>query len=472
MTALRVGLVSPLRQVNPRIAPDFGNLVLQPHVYESAYRPTADGKDLEPVLLELPLRSEDAQRRAYSAALRPGRRFSDGTPVTPERVAASFAATPALRDEVRVSAHGERLLFELARPHGRFERVLASRLYSVCHELDGCFLGSGPYTLEVAADGLSGRLLRNPYYDGHVLLDEITLKVYPPDRGAGRGALIEALKRGEVDFTDALSKGDLDGVPGVRKLIELGHTTGSLFFNTEHAPLNDVRVRRALALAIDRQALAAAAWTNPLAFAATGLLPPRLGSFPDGLVHDPERARLLLREAGVMPGTVTLRLLGMPLPRPHLPRPLEAAQALASGFESVGVRVELIGLRDMDAFVANAHDGDYDLLLSGWIPDSLDPIEFLEAHLGSQFVPGRDVHLGRASNLARLRLPALDEALRNARQEGSSAALLRVHELLHDERPLVPLLYGPWVAALSWRVTRRPAGFVLRPFFHELELAD
>jgi ABC-type transport system substrate-binding protein len=469
---LRVGLVSPLQQVNPRVAPDFGNLVLQPHIYESAYRPSPDGKALEPVLLELPLRSEDAQRRSYSAAVLPGRRFSDGTPLTPERVATSFSATPALRDVLHTSVRAGRVLFELARPHAHPERLLASRLNTVCHERDGRFLGTGPYVLETDRGGLAGRLLRNPHYDGPLRLDEIALQVFPPDERGARTALIEALKQGTIDFTDALSKSDLDGVPGVRKLIELGHTTGTLFFNTEQAPLDDVRVRQALALAIDRHALAAASWTNPLAFAATGLLPPRLGSFPDGLVHDPARARALLREAGLLPGQVRLRLLSIPLPRPHLPRPGDVARALAAGFENVGVAVEWSPVHDLEQFVSRAHAGAYDLLLSGWIPDSQDPVEFLEAHLGSQFVPGRELHLGRANNLARLRRPALDAALQNARQEGSAASLLRVHELLHEERPLVPLMYGPWVAALSWRVTRRPAGFVLRPFFHELELAD
>ena len=79
-------------------------------------------------------------------------------------------------------------------------------------------------------------------------------------------------------------------------------------------------MRMAVASAIDRKSLAAQSYSNALAFAATGMIPPVLGSTPDLITHDLARARDLFAKANV--NTKAPLVLGMlPVPRPYLPEP-------------------------------------------------------------------------------------------------------------------------------------------------------
>lgn len=468
--AFRVGLAAPLRVRDPRVEPDYANQIVEKHVFNSVYEAAQDGRDVQPVLLELPLQREDEQGLVLSAAVLPGKRFSDGRPVTAAAIAASLQATPAFARVARASVRGTRVVFELARPYSRFELALSALAFRIAARGDGGCVGTGPYSLESAADGQSGRLLRNPCFDGPVQLDEVELRVLPPRADGRLTALVEALSSGALDYSDALMRQDLDEVRGVRKIIELGHTTGLLFFNTTRPPYDQARVRQALARAIDRRRVASVCWPNPLAFAATGLLPPRLHSYPDGLSPDLTQAREGLRAAGVDPARLAPVLLSIHMPRPHLPQPALVAEAVAHELQAVGLapRVELA--RDAADFARRAAQGDYDLMLSGWVPSSIDPRDFLESLLASDAVPGGVLDVSVASNLARFRDLRLDAALDRARREGSDEALRAVHDVFHAELPCLPLLFGPRCAALTWRATARPGLFGDTAFLHRLEV--
>jgi ABC-type transport system substrate-binding protein len=469
---LRVGVLTPWHAGDPRQATDFANLTVTLHVFEAPFVPAAEGGRVEPALLDLPLRAEGGAAAAtlYSAEVRRGRVFSDGTPVTAAHVAASLQRTPAFADQAQVSVHGERLVFRLARPNARFDLVLANFNNPIVHEGRAGLVGSGPYALAPDSTPERVRLVRNPHYTGTAHAGEIHCICYPPDEEGRPARLIAAVNSGEVDFTAALSKDDLNHVKGVRKLIELGYSTAVLYFNTERAPWGEARVRHAVAAAVDRRALAAASYTNPLAFAATGLLPPSLGGFPDGVLFDPARAAALLAESGVRPPSKPLRMLVVPLPRPHLPHPRATARLVCERLESLGLQVEVVVTRDIADYLEQAARGDYDLALSGWIPESPDPLDYLETMLASWSVPDTRRAASRVANLSRWRHPGMDEALQRHRAEARPETLRRIHDLLHAELPLLPLLYGPRVAVLSWRVRERPASFAWRPFLAELPL--
>lgn len=469
---LRVGVLTPLHASDPRQATDFANLIVTLHVFESSCRPSAEGGLVEPTLLELPLRAEDGAEPAtlYSTEVRRGRFFSDGTPVTAERVAASLLRTPAFVDRAQVTVQGERLVFRLARPNARFDLVLANFNNPIVLESAGGLLGTGPYVMAPDSRPERVRLVRNPHYAGTAHADEIHVLCHPPDDDGRPTRLIAAINAGEIDFTAALSKDDLNHVKGVRKLIEMGYCTAVLYFNTERAPWDDARVRRAVTAAIDRRALAGASYVNPLAFAATGLLPPSLASFPDGVLFDPARAVALLAESGVRVPSAPLKLLVVPLPRPHLPQPGVTARLLGERLQSLGFRVEIEITRDIADYLDRTARGQYDLALSGWIPESPDPLDYLETLLASYSVPDTRRAASRVANLSRWRNPAMDEALQRHRAEARPETLRQIHDLLHAELPLMPLMYGPRVAVLSWRVRERPASFAWRPFLAELPL--
>ena len=139
-------------------------------------------------------------------------------------------------------------------------------------------LGTGPYMFAPNPQPECFRLARNPHYRDPVRLQEIECRIYPLDGDGSRKKLLNAVNRGEVDFTDELARDELNKVEKMRKCIDLGYCTALLFFNAEQPVFQDTRVRLALACAIDRKALAAQSYSNALAFAATGMIPPVLGS--------------------------------------------------------------------------------------------------------------------------------------------------------------------------------------------------
>jgi hypothetical protein len=77
---LRLGVLTPVQGGDPRVSGDFVNLVVRWQVYEAAFQAKVEG-GVESCLLEWPLRPEPAEgeRPVYSAAVVPGRRFSNGS---------------------------------------------------------------------------------------------------------------------------------------------------------------------------------------------------------------------------------------------------------------------------------------------------------------------------------------------------------------------------------------------------------
>lgn len=469
---LRVGALTPWHASDPRQATDFANLIVTQHVFEAPYLPAAENGRVDAALLDLPLRAEAGAAPAthYSAEVRRGRRFSDGTPVTAETIAVSLQQTPAFVDQAEVSVKGERLSFRLARPNARFDLVLGNFNNPIVHAPGGRLIGSGPYAMAADSTPERVRLVRNAHYPGPAHADEIHVTCYPPDDEGRPTQLIRAINAGEVDFTTALSKDDLNHVKGVRKLIDLGYCTALLYFNTERAPWSELRVRQAVAAAVDRRALAGASYTNPLAFAATGLLPPSLGGVPDGVLYDPARAASLLGESGVRPPVTPVKMLVVPLARPHLPHPRVTARLVGARLESLGFRVQIVITRDIADYLEQTARGQYDLVLSGWIPESPDPLDYLEMLLASWSVPDSRRAASRVANLSRWRHPGMDEALRRHRTDARPETLREIHEIFHAELPMLPLLYGPRVAVSSWRVRERPAVLNWRPFLADLPL--
>jgi len=467
-----IGLVNPLERITPYHGINFANMSTLWQIYEPIYRSTIRG-EVEPVLLDYPLRREangPGGSTVYSAAVQPGHFFSDGTEVTADRIVSSLQKTPSFMNEASVSARDNRVFFTLKRPNANFKFTLGRHDYPIVLEHDNTYLGTGPYMFAANAAPEGFRLIRNPYYKGGVGPREVICTIYPIDQEGGRTKLRDAVRRGDVDFTEDLSREELNSVQSMRKFIDLGFCTAILFFNTERLLFADRRVRWAFAHAIDRKALAGQSYSNALAFAASGLLPPSLGSSPDGLMTNLTRAKELLSEANVKPPADPLMLFVVPVPRPHLPQPCATAEMLVSQFGQLGFQFQIRQARNVAEYYDIGSKGSYDLLLSGWIPDSSDPLDFMEAVLASYRIPLTSTGETAGHNMSRWTNAAVDEALQSQRTQPSENTWKRICDLASKEMPLVPLMYGPRVALVSWRVKKFPRNFSYRPFLSEIEL--
>ena len=109
--------------------------------------------------------------------------------------------------------------------------------------------------------------------------------------------------------------------PAVNLLKQEGLNVGYLAFNNEKKPFDDVRVRKALNMAVNKPAIIDAVFQGA-GTAAKNPIPPTIWSYNDAIVddpYDPEAAKKLLAEAGIT-GLKT-KLWAMPVSRPYNPTP-------------------------------------------------------------------------------------------------------------------------------------------------------
>jgi oligopeptide transport system substrate-binding protein len=326
------------------------------------------------------------------------------------------------------------------------------------------FVGNGPFMLTEWRPHQRIVVMRNPhYYDARaVKLDGI--QFLASDNG---DAEERAFRAGQLDVTMSVPYGKLQGYTRDRPA-ELFRAplaeTRYLAFNTQRAPLNDARVRRALALSIDRRQLT----ENILRGGhepAHRLLPPALrrdhrANAPESrLLEDAETAKQLLAEAGYPNGHGFPRLemttwVNSPV--------TEAIQQMWK--KELGIEVGL-SLREARVHISALESGDYDIGFITAIPDVPDPVNMLEDFVS--LAPGNYPHWSDAR---------FDELLARAKLCATSLEvdqLLRAAEdrLLH-EMPLAPLYFNSRNWLMSPRVQHWQHDALWTRFYRHVELRD
>ena len=459
---LRVGTLSRVGVLDPRKSVDAVSSMVLTEVYERPYAPPFGADAPKPHLFAEPLRAEGApgESRTWSAPLKSGIVFSDGTPMTAAHVAKSLSGSQIFARQAAVEAAGERLLFRLTKPNPRFDIVLTANYAGIVLDKGGTLFGSGPFMFAPfttasqvqRVDRVS--LVRNPHYRAPVDLDEIVFITYPSPAGGGTEMLLEAMKRGEIDFTYSLTSVDaaaLRGLPFVPS-ISTANSTALLHLNVAKPSLGDATARRAISAAIDRRAIAESMYErNPLAYVASSLLPPMMGRDAHTFAFDLAKAKQLAETAGLkLPKQLSLLLLWSP--RPYMPSPGRAGELIREQLAAIGVTVTLVVPRDRADYFDHVARGQYELLLGGWIADTVDPTDFLEATLASRSIPEPAKDAPTANNASRWVNATMDSLLDRFRVEPTDANRAAIMKLLIEEAPLVPLIYGQAVAVYSSNV--------------------
>ena len=466
---LRIGLISGVHNLDPSRAQDFVSLMAVSQIFERPFAAPDSGQPAVPILFRESLQAESSDQTAFSAAVREGLHFSDGTPLTAAILCRSLQRVSHFNSMARAEARDDRVFFHLNRPNASFELALAAPYCGVAHESGGQLLGTGPYLAAPGSTPQRMRLVRNPSYRDEPAIDELEFICFAPDAEGRATALLEAFERGEVDFTNVLHREDISGMSGVRKQFAPANSTAILYFNTERPLFANSAVRRAIASAIDRVEVASLCYpTNPLAITATGLLPPMMSSWRDGLKFDLATAvsQLAAQALGDLP---PLRMMVMFGARPYLSQPQAVASYIADQLGKLGLEVLIETTRDSEDYFRRVTGGDYDLALTGWIADTLDPTDFLESCLSAEAIPSPG-EISFHANLARWRDPTVTELLQRMRMETGGHSQEPLLRLVAEEMPLMPLITGAlaYVHAFSVRNFQpEPLGI---PQFDKLDL--
>jgi ABC-type oligopeptide transport system substrate-binding subunit len=312
----------------------------------------------------------------------------------------------------------------------------------------GNIVTNGPFRLETWKRGESMRLAYNPSYHGQFSgnLGQVELS-FPGDRATPGLEMLEKYEANELDVLGL----DLVHIPlaakdraRLRNAAEYvaGPSLHTMYagFNVSQPPFDDRRVRRAFALATDRETLANEVLRRYDSPATGGLIPPGMpGHSPGiGLPYEPEEARHLLVEAGYPVGHpfLTFELL-------TTPRFLPVCESLQTQWgETLGVDVRYQAM-EQAAFRGRLEREPPHVYVADWMADYPDPDNFLRAN------PFR--------RSTRWRNEAYDGLVLEARRvmdQGERMKLYRqADRILVDEAPIVPLAYArfhllvkPWVS--------------------------
>ena len=303
----------------------------------------------------------------------------------------------------------------------------------------GSFVGNGPFVLREWRSGQRIVVAQSPtYWDAAaVRLREIHFFPFTVD------AEERAFRAGQLHVTDALPPAKIDTYRrDAPRLLRIDPLLGTYFYrlNVTRPPLNDVRVRRALALAIDRQAIVEKILRGDQ-LPASAFTPPGMAGYtpPAGLATDFAAARRLLAEAG-FPGGKGLPSLEL------LFNSSESHRAIAEVVQEtwrreLAVAVRLVNMENNSVLEAR-RTGSFQILRSSWTADFDDPQNALAlwtSDSGNNFTGWTD--------------PAYDALLRQAALAPAPTQRLTLFQQaearLLDAAPMIPIYYYTHVFLLQ-----------------------
>ncbi|MDP9497750.1 MAG: ABC transporter substrate-binding protein [Actinomycetota bacterium] len=374
-------------QLDPHKTSAYQSFQVLENVYDTLVQPgAAPSLTMEPALAERWQTSPDG--RTWTFTLRQGVRFHNGNPFAADDVVYSYRRIidEKLSNAYRFAAvksvtakDPQTVVLTLTRPApnlleqiGGFKGMaILDKETGSSTDLRRAANGTGPFKLANYRAGNAIELVRNDtYWGGRTKLDGVTFRFVKDPTVA-----LTDLQSGQVQWTDNLPPQQVASLQSGGGLT-LGRTPSTDYWyfaaNQRRKPFDDVRVRQALAFAIDREAVVQAATFGAATVNQTAI--PRGDEyFVDHAPYrrDVARARELLAQAG----RPDLRLQLMVTD--EYPQTVQAAQVMVSQFKEAGITAEIRSL-DFASWLDNQTKGDFDVLALGWL-GNLDPDDFYYA---------------------------------------------------------------------------------------------
>lgn len=327
-------------------------------------------------------------------------------------------------------------------------------------------VGTGPFKFESwdqAAQEVT--LVRNDdYWDEPATIGRLVFRAIP-DENARR----QALAAGEIQGYDLPRPADWAALEADGMNLQARDPVNLLYlaFTQEGNPaLEDVRVRQAIAHALDRQAMVDAVMPEG-AEVATQFTPPSLPGWNADVPayeYDPQAARDLLAEAGFEEGELELSFYSpTDVTRPYMPDPQAIFELFVGDLEEVGIVVEQVQEPWTPEYLAHVQAGEADLHFLGWTADYPDTYNFI----GTWFA-GYSQQWG-------FRDEAFFERMAEAESEPDADARYALYEQLNAEimefLPGVPISHTPPAIVFAPEVSGVPASPLQDERFNTAEVA-
>ncbi len=407
--SMTISFKDDVATLDPAIGYDWQNWPIIKSIFDGLMDYKPGSTDLTPNLAESFTVSPDG--KTYTFKLRQGVKFTNGRQLTADDVLYSITRTcnpktqspgasffgaiegfDAFNGGKADHLAGVKVLdpatvqFTLSRPDATFLQVLALNFATVVpkEEVEKAGVdfgkhpvGSGPFRLQEWKLGQRITLVRNPdyYQPGVPHLDKLVVEVAQEPLTA-----LLRLQSGEIDaLGDGIPPAKFNEVmkdPAFKNDIVVGSRleTSYLTMKVGMKPFDDIRVRQAVAAAINKKRIVKL--INGRATVADQILPPGMPGYDKdfvGIAYDPAHAKELLKQAGLADGFSTDLYANNTDPNPRI------AEAIQQDLAAVGIKVSLKTLAQENVIAAGGDPNQGPMVWSGgmaWSDDFPDPADF------------------------------------------------------------------------------------------------
>jgi len=317
-------------------------------------------------------------------------------------------------------------------------------------------IGTGPF--ELVQYQKDSRILFRAfpqYWQGKAQLDRLVFSI-TPDASVRYAKLV----KNECQVMPFPNPADLRKMGENKDLVlmqKAGLNTGFLAFNTQKPPLDNVKVRQALSMAINKPAIIQAIFQGT-GTVAKNLLPPGVWSADQDLKdydYDPQQAKTLLQQAGIKPGT-TIDLWAMPVQRPYNPNARRMAEMIQADWANVGIKANIVSF-EWGEYLNRVKNGEHQAALMGWTTATGDPDNFFGPLFSCTSANG-------GSNSSKWCYKPFDKLITEARSEQDHNKRIQLYrqaqQIMHDQAPAVMIAHSTIFEPVRKEVT----GYEIDPF--------
>ena len=462
--AIVVGIGTNPTQLDPRLSQDAVSSKVQRFIFSRLISRNHEGR----IVLELAERWERPTPLVHRFELRRGVRFHNGEALTSSDVKYTFdsirdpsLASPkaaGLKELARIETPTpHRVVFHLTEPSASFvESLMVGILPKSAREAGRRFaqkpVGTGPFEfVEFAPDERITLKAFANHFGGKPAFERLIFRILPEET-----IRVLELESGGVDFLQNSFSPDILPRFINNKRLKIRKRLGTNFsyigFNMSDPILSKLKVRRALAHAIDRRPIVRFIHKG-LVQEADSLLPPDHWAHQKGLptyAHRPELAKKLLDEAGFPdpdgPGPAPRFTLVYKTSQNELGRRI--ATVLGHQLDRVGIKMKIRSY-EWGTFFGDIRNGNFQLYSLTWVGIS-DP-DIYRYIFHSRFMPPAGLNRGRYRNAR------VDALLEDARQPIAPEARARIYgevqRILGDELPYINLWHSVNVAVFDKRIS-------------------
>ncbi|WP_110642982.1 ABC transporter substrate-binding protein [Salinicola sp. CPA57] len=309
-------------------------------------------------------------------------------------------------------------------------------------------VGTGPFQFVNYREDAAIRYQANPdYFRGKQPIDNLVFAITSDAQ-----VRYQKLMAGECQVMPFPNPSDVEAMQqngDINVLEEAGLNVAYLAYNTQQAPFDKPEVRKALNMAINKQAIIDAVFQGA-GQVAKNPIPPSMWGYNDAIQddrYDPEKAKQMLEDAGVE--NLKMNIWAMPVQRPYMPNARRTAELMQSDLSKVGVDAEIVTY-EWGEYLKRSSDTKRDgAVILGWTGDNGDPDNFMGVLLGCDGVGG--------ANRSQWCYKPFDDLIQKARtldsQEDRAKLYEQAQEIFKEQAPWDTLAHSTVFMPLRKEVT-------------------